>query len=931
MAVTYKGVNLRREKNKYTLSWSLSNTDNVKNVKYKFSIFTMKGEKKVLKTDTVGKNTKSKSYTLSRDNYYPVTNKRRRKVRFAIKWTNSKSDKADGDWENREFKFEKPKDPVIYTPTLNTEGTEYKVQAKVKLEETSTKKRERYQCRYSVLRESCINGKKSSIWVVNKEIYAKKGYDTTEETLTYTETKTGLVNDGDYIKYTFVTWAQGIRGNSGKVTSKPYYIGWAANPTINDVIVNEGDNNVTVLYNPNISDIRPTTSIKLQYCHTTSNVINPDDWADVDGVGEQVEKAKNCTLEALKNGYQKGEKIYVRLLTSNDVDFEGSSAPFLVDYYEPDNESTSTTDVKVTSAIAGTDGESVHAIIGWNNDSYNGTTLSWSTDQDVWRSNSDPDKFEMTDNKWKDETSQASGFANSCSVKIKGLDESTTYYFRARRYDSNDESSYSGWSEGVVACKTGTTPAGVTLTAPPSVAYGKSLTVAWVVGGERAQTAWQVISREEVEEEGETVTKELVIASGNDATTSYIIPADYLADKEQITLQVKAATGGDFYGSNLCSIAIKQAPTITISDTASSDTTGRIITTLPWTFDVKGQEGTQLSCRLVARGVTSAMPDYTQEQYEGDIIYSDSAIITGTTDDSGLVTNTIELPNTMQLIDGAQYTLYVIPTYDGITGDEISPSWTYTTTEDENAETPVTMEVTTSDYTVDWEHKAAASEDVVVVTDASTLTATITPQAPTGAAEGDLCAIYRVTPNGVYLIADNVTFGSSVIDKWAPYGSGELTYRVATKTDLGDYDWVDVEYGLTGKMLRIDWAANSVLLPYNIAINDSWEKDYEGITYLDGSRSGYWNEGATHSASLSTDIIKVTDAATDRLLRNLAQYTGSVFVRTPNGQAYEGNISVSLDLSYDSAAVAVSLDTEETECITYVCDTSDIAEPVSGE
>ena len=929
MAITYKSANIKREKNKYTLNWKLSSTTNVSNIKTRFSYFNGKGKKNVIKNDKVSKSTTSKSFTLDRKDFYPYTKVICKKIRIGIQWVGSNS---KGAWETRDFKIYKPPAPSLSAITCSTDTTKLTFKSTLTGKDTTSTNAERQRCKYTLTRTT----KAGSSKLQNDKDIADGVMGKVSQDITWTETKTSLPNDGDYIHYTLTARAQGLRGDSKNLT-KHYYVGWAANLTISSVNVDKKQNNVVVNIKEDVTkyshetSTTPITSITLQYCHTTSNDQTAWDWTDVTDVNTLLAQSKNCTVEALKNGYQKGEYIYVRLKSDNDMgSMFGYSEPWNVtELHLPDNESASTTEVKVTSAIAGTDGESVHAIIGWSNDSYNATLLAWSTDQDTWRSNTDPEKFELPDTKWEDETSQTSEYANSCTVKIKGLDEATTYYFRARRYDTEDDSSYSGWSEDITSCKTGTTPAGVTLTAPASIAYGKALTVAWVVGGERTQTAWQLLDVSDGEE--------IAIAAGDDATVAHTIPASYLADKEQITLQVKAATGGEFYGSNLCGVAIKQSPTITISDTSSSTTTGRVITTLPWTFDVKGKEGTQLSYMLVACGVTSAMPDYTQEQFEGDIIYSSTATISGTADTSGLVTNTIELPNTIQLTDTARYTLHVIPTYDDITGDDTSPSWTYTTTEDESAETPVTMEITTSDYTVDWEHKATASEDIAVVTDASALTATITPQAPTGAAEGDLCALYRVTPDGVYLIADDVKFGSSVTDRWAPYGNGELVYRVATKTDLGDYDWVDVEYSLTGKMLRIDWAENSVLLPYNIAINDSWEKDYEGVTYLDGSRQGYWNEGATHSASLSTDIIKVTDKATDRLLRDLAQYTDSVFVRTPNGQAYEGNISVSLDLSYDSAAVAVSLDAEETECTTFVCDASDIVEPtdttetVSGE
>ena len=81
---------------------------------------------------------------------------------------------------------------------------------------------------------------------------------------------------------------------------------------------------------------------------------------------------------------------------------------------------------------------------------------------------------------------------------------------------------------------------------------------------------------------------------------------------------------------------------------------------------------------------------------------------------------------------------------------------------------------------------------------------------------------------------------------------------------------------------------------------------------MDGTRTGWWNEGVERKATLSTDIVKVGDPEQKERIKALAVYSGPVFVRTPNGCAYTANVDVTnYDTSYDSLVIPVSFSATE--------------------
>lgn len=176
---------------------------------------------------------------------------------------------------------------------------------------------------------------------------------------------------------------------------------------------------------------------------------------------------------------------------------------------------------------------------------------------------------------------------------------------------------------------------------------------------------------------------------------------------------------------------------------------------------------------------------------------------------------------------------------------------------------------------------------------------------------GDVYDIFRVTPDGPYLVAEDVALDAVVDDPWAPYGETHY-YRVRTRTVDGCEEYADYPYQLAGKELRIDWDGRYLELPYDVDVSDQYEKDFEARRHLDGSVDGYWNQGAVRRGNLKTNIIKARDADKAAALRALGRYSGPCYVRLPDGCAYQADVQLSgIDRESDSFAMAVSISATE--------------------
>lgn len=533
--------------------------------------------------------------------------------------------------------------------------------------------------------------------------------------------------------------------------------------------------------------------------------------------------------------------------------------------------------IAIVSAASGEDGLSADLVIGWSEDAEGtGTEVTWSDREDAWESTDQPESFQAT---WSDAKRKSSAWKKTQTVHVEGLEQGTKYWFRARRYSSDDGATYSPWSNAATVIPA-VEPTSVTLTAPAFVERGRAVDLSWTYGGGSEQTAWRVMHGR------------VTVASGDDPVTGCVVAATRFAQltrgASSYALTVEVSTGGDFVASAPVTVGIADRPTLAVSD--AEVTAQPVALTLTCSTN-----DASVAIVMTAAGATGDTPSGTRTQALGDTVWS--AVTTPVWTGSGPYTATVIAPTDLDLWDGARYLVEAVAT---------------------DRRTGLSSDAAMGVVTVSWTHSAIATEDATVtpadVTDElgrRSLRCSVTPVAPEGASSTDVCDVYRVTSDGADLVAPGIPFGTTVVDEYATLG--HASYRVCTRTADGDLDWLDFAYDLMcGSILRVDWDGGYVELPYNVSVSDSYQKDFEGVRDLTGEVEGYWNSGATHRQSLSTDVIKIRSASVLSSLRKLAHYAGPTFVRTPDGCAYQANVDVSgIDSSHGSAAVSVALDATE--------------------
>ena len=380
----------------------------------------------------------------------------------------------------------------------------------------------------------------------------------------------------------------------------------------------------------------------------------------------------------------------------------------------------------------------------------------------------------------------------------------------------------------------------------------------------------------------------------------------------KIVLRVGVSCGGSESKSSNATIRLASAPELavrfdTVSEGAKFVNSNGVITltaqggTIEYQVD---QPDVNLFVSVLASGKTVDRPDSEYVQLPGDVLYT------------GVIQNTV--PN--------EWSTFTLPVCDFLDVAKYSIRFTPV-----SKSTGLRGEVRELTFGVEWSHQAKPpSQTSYILGDHSAQTATIyvfQPDASDYAAgdqfsENDVCDIYRLTPDGAYLIATGVAFGHSVTDLFAPFSNHTpLQYRLVTRTEDGDYDWVDIGYSVRGYSIRFDWFTatkqlRSVSLPYNLRYSDKWAKQFEGVRDLSGGKTGWWLPGVDRTSSLSTDMVRLDNFADQALVRELANYAGPVFVRTPNGCAYTANVNVTeFPNDYDSLVSSVSFEAEEIDLV----------------
>ena len=877
-----------------------------------------------LKTSRINlNNLTSGSKTYTRNSFYPKSSKKLAYVAVNVSPFNSKGNTKETETATRNFK--KPRKPSIGSWSFNSEsGT---------VSNTITTNAgndylERYDTRYQMIIQDTNQNK---TW---------KRYDTsstnTSIPLSYDVQNYQQLSYKQYVKITIKAFARGYAGNSDKV-SKTYYVAYPAQPTITNVSVSSTDSTgkCTVYVKTNSSTTHPVDRVKLEYLANCtyakeSDIPGTETWTDSNIIDDAECKALAVGVTNLIP--DAGKYTWVRVKSYHIVEaLCRYSKPVMVDQLETPAATATDESVTILATAAGADGKSIIATLGWNEtgtDDATGTELTWSTAEDAWRSTDDPDAYTFT---WSDGpiTDNNTTYNDSAVITIKNLDDATLYYIRARRYLEDETTSYSPYSDTATQL-TSERPEAVVASCPVYVASNSALPVTWTFSGNSLQTSWQIVD-----------TSGTIIASGEGSIGSTQINANRIAEFASggsLTFTVQVSTGSGFVVSEQHTVRIVDPPTLTLTATTP-------LTAQPYSFTATSNAECNLLAIVTSQGTVNQAPNGIKRQTAGDTIWSD-LLTPEWTAGTNNYTTTITLPSGLDFLDLGSYTLSVIAI---------------------DTETELQSDESVADFTVEWSHQAVApvqqtfsvtadttvDADTVYYTYADSVYTEVTPlgsenphalgwyvmtetsfvtltpidtidadgihhqsvqivlTAPTGSAQTDVYDIYRMTGDGVYLIGESFPLTYTAIDEYAPFGDAlTQSYRIALRTVDGDVEFSDIEYVAPGRHMRFDWPGGTLELPYNIQIDDKYKKDVEIRQHMDGSNDAYWNSNITRTGSLRSDLIRLEQQEDVVLARMLAHYSGPVFVRTPDGSAYEADVQVS-DMSTDGLLETIAIDATE--------------------
>ena len=853
------------------------------------------------------------SKTWHRSDFYPLT-----KRTLSLFWTHVKlrNEKGEGPWRSTKFKFEKPRKPSI-TKIVQGEGNGY-LTCTVNTN-AGTDRYDRYDTRYIVT-------------MYNSRTKVTSTTDTTTQSTSFTVSRDARERSqltyGQYIKLRVRACARGLAGSS-EWAERNYYVSWPPLPVVKgiDVSTKNPSGKVTVRINLKENNLKknkdwntkyntqhPVTGCRLEYLRNTEAKTATEAAASESWVEMDYQDNGNCSALSASVAELTSERslhTWVRVKSWNDIEsiFYRYSTPVEVKKLYQAPPSASESNIVIVDAESGGDGRSAVLTIGWNRngaDTMTGTEVSWSDNVNAWRSTTEPNAHEFT---WSDGalTSGNVTYQDSAVLHVDGLQEGTTYYFRARRYQDRDTGDrlYGAYCRNTMSAIPTTSPSSVTLYAASSIAEGRPLEVTWAYDSESMQTAYEIITgtvTNSTDSEGNEThwiassgTK--VVATGNDSRGSYVIQADRLEElavNGSIALAVRVSTGGDFVTS--------QATTVTINTPPVAGLSVATVTAQGQTLTVTSNVGTAAaSVLIVAHGSDGSMPDGSIAQVAGDVVWSDT-ITPEWSESSGTFSAQIPMPNNLPLYDGAGYTVTVTLV---------------------DSETELASEPVSDDFEVEWSHQAPKPSDQIAIscsdsTDEDglrTISAAISLQSPQGAVQGDLYDVYRVLDDEVQLIAEGRALSSTVTDNYVPFGNRSLAYRVACRTADGDVDWNDYEYGLLprsvtdGLMMRIDFGDRYVELDRGVSYSDRRAKTFAGRSHMgEMTQRGYWGDEIKRSGQSSAAAIMVYESDIAERLDALAVHRGPCYVRLSTGVAYEADVQVSgPNISVGSAGMQYSL------------------------
>ena len=599
--------------------------------------------------------------------------------------------------------------------------------------------------------------------------------------------------------------------------------------------------------------------------------------------------------------------------------------------------------------------------LSWTNNwaAATGVIIAWTDDTDNWTSNDDPETYEI-------EEIASNWF-------ITGLETGKTWHFRIRsKKVSGDSETLSPWSDDV-AIDLSSAPAipvlylsDETITEDGMVtAYwsyvstdgtgqisGTIVTATydddlgeWTYGNPIASTTTaqhiDIYAAEHGWTNGTSVYLALRTRSGSGGESEYSTPIQLvIADKPTVAISTTSLGNSEtltehYIGDGVtdtftCAYNMTATPTVLVDGTAATvssytgasvtlssapadgdevditytTTDNNILDAMPLTATVTTANATTLTVALErAVGFTMIRPDGSETDGAlGETVYVDTIPAEATYSISINIANLIG-----RLDDGAWYNLVATAMDDY--GQSI--------------ETQIL-------FKVHWAHQAW-NPTATFVTDAAEYIARITPIADMDYyVSGDKCDIYRLGADQPERIIANGLFGTEYVDPYPAFGP-DSGYKIVTVTEsndyitdaneIADYDTTDEDPSpytqLDPGLLVIDFDGDRVELPYNISLDNSWEKDFQRTTYLGGSVVGDHNRAVTRDLKAKTVLVRGNNRDIAIKMRALARYAGLCHVRTPEGSSFVADVQVSEAMAADSVRIDYSLDIKKVDTVGF--------------
>lgn len=549
------------------------------------------------------------------------------------------------------------------------------------------------------------------------------------------------------------------------------------------------------------------------------------------------------------------------------------------------------TPTNVTASAGTTEGTVIlHWTWDWTEAS--GAQISWADTIDAWSSTEQPSSYDVS-------------IINASEWIVSGLETGKTWYFKVRLYaQSGDNKTYGPWISEPAAVLLSSTPDAPVLTAEESIlSETDTLLLSWTA----ASDGISEISEVTVNDGASTYSAPLLTLHGEASVSIAVSELGFLTgSSHQLAVRITQGSVASSWSAPVtitiaspltAEITSSSLTEITVTDDADESITRTVLslTELPLSVSVSGAGDGGTTILAVERTEDYRMerPDEsTSEGFNGETV-----ALFEQTGEAEISISAEDLIGALD--DGAAYQI-AATVKDGLGRSD----------------------TVTFPFEVHWEHQAIIpSADITV--DAASLIVTITPVKPDGALDTDVCDIYRLSSDKPELIFAGASFGETYVDPYPAFGTS-CGHRVVMRTANGDYitaenlpAWTDYsdEDGDVLKVtaLVIDFDGDRAILPYNVKLDHSWEKDFERTRYLGGSITGDWNEGVTRDLSVSTDIIRIQDSDLIQTMRRLADYAGICHVRTSDGSSFAADVEVSESREYNSLSVSFSLDIKKVE------------------